>query len=245
MIPRFHCPFPLSPGAQVDLPEAAGHHALKVLRLRPGDAVMLFDGQGGEWQAEIVGAGRTARVALRAHLARECETPLHVTLVQALPAGDKMDWVVEKAVELGVAAIQPVAAQRSVIRLSAERMARRVAHWNAIAAAACAQCGRNRVPPVAAVLDLPRYLGGLGAADGIRLMLAPQAATGLASLPPPNGAIRLLVGPESGWTDDEIQAAQLVGFRTLRLGPRVLRCETAGLAALAALQTRWGDLAGE
>jgi 16S rRNA (uracil1498-N3)-methyltransferase len=241
MIPRFHCPFPLSPGAQVELPEQAARHALKVLRMKAGEHVILFDGNGGEWLAEILGGGGPARVALLHHDGREAESPLQVTLTQGLPAGDKMDWVVEKCVELGVAAIQPLAAKRSVIRLSAERMERRVAHWNAIAGAACEQCGRNRVPHVAPVLDLPQYLGKAMAQNALRLILAPGAETPLAALDKPAGPVILMVGPEGGWEEGELQAAQVAGFRPLRLGTRVLRTETAGAAALAALQAVWGD----
>lgn len=241
MIPRFHCPFPLSPGAQVELPEQAAHHALKVLRMQAGDAVILFDGRGGEWLAEIVGAGRTARVVLREFNDRDSESPLDITLVQALPSGDKMDWVVEKCVELGVAAIQPVAAKRSVIRLSAERMARRVAHWNGIASAACEQCGRNRVPLVAPVLDLPQYLAKAMAQNARRLLLAPEGSTSLQALGKPMEPVVVMVGPEGGWEEGELQAAQVAGFTTVRLGPRVLRTETAGAAVLAAMQAVWGD----
>lgn len=243
MIPRFHCPFPLAPGAQVNLPEQAAHHALKVLRMKAGDPVILFDGRGGEWRAELlkVSPGETARVALRDFSDRDCESPLHVTLVQGLPAGDKMDWVVEKCVELGIAAIQPVAAKRSVIKLSAERMARRVAHWNAIASAACEQCGRNRVPIVAPVLDLPQYLGGAKAQNARRLLLAPEGGTTLSTLAKPAEPVVVMIGPEGGWEDGEMLAAQAAGCVAVRLGPRVLRTETAGAAVLAALQARWGD----
>lgn len=244
MIPRFHCPpshCTLGPGAQVELPGEAAHHALKVLRMKAGDALILFDGNGGEWRGEIVGAGRTARVAVHDFLARECESPLAVTLAQALPSGDKMDWVVEKCVELGVAAIQPVAAKRSVMRLSAERMERRVAHWNLVARAACEQCGRNRVPAVAPVLDLPQYLGMAKGQNALRLLLAPETGTALRALARPSDPVILLVGPEGGWEDGEMQAAQAADFQALQLGPRVLRTETAGMAALAALQAIWGD----
>lgn len=243
MIPRFHCPFPLAPGAQVDLPEAASRHALKVLRMKAGDSVILFDGQGGEWRAELlkVSAGGTARAALRDFSARDCESSLQVTLVQALPAGDKMDWVVEKCVELGISAIQPVAAKRSVVRLSAERMARRVAHWNAIAGAACEQCGRNRVPAVAPVIDLPQYLGGAKAQNARRLLLAPAGGTALNTLEMPVEPVVIMIGPEGGWEEGELLAAQAAGCVAVRLGPRVLRTETAGAAMLAALQARWGD----
>jgi len=246
MIPRFHCPpsaCTLAPGAQVDLPEATAHHAVKVLRMKAGDALILFDGVGGEWQGELakVGPGRTARVALKAFVAHDRESPLAVTLAQALPAGDKMDWVVEKSVELGVAAIQPLAAKRSVIRLSSERMERRLAHWNHIACAACEQCGRNRVPTVAPVLDLPQYLALAKAQNALRLVLAPGAGATLRDLPRPDRPAILMVGPEGGWEEGELQAARTAGFQAVALGPRVLRTETAGAAALAALQALWGD----
>jgi len=245
MTPRFYCPFPLAPGAQVELPGQAAHHAMKVLRMKAGDTVILFDGRGGEWRAEILGAGRScqcaARVALREFNDRESESPLDITLVQGLPSGDKMDWVVEKCVELGVTAIQPIAAKRSVIRLSAERMAKRVAHWNAIAAAACEQCGRNRVPQVAPVLDLPQYLGVAKAQNAMRLLLAPAAGKALRTLDKPAGAVLVMVGPEGGWEEGEILAAQAAGFASLSLGPRVMRTETAGAAVLAAMQAAWGD----
>lgn len=246
MIPRFHCPpsiCALAPGAQINLPEQAAHHAIKVLRMKAGDRVILFDGRGGEWQAELlkVSPGDTARVALRDFSDRDSESPLQVTLVQALPSGDKMDWIVEKCVELGIAAIQPVTAKRSVIKLSAERMARRVAHWNAIASAACEQCGRNRVPLVAPVIDLPQYLAEAKAQNARRLLLAPEGGTALNALENPVEPVVVLIGPEGGWEEGELLAAQAAGCMAVRLGPRVLRTETAGAAALAALQARWGD----
>lgn len=242
MIPRFHCPAALSPGAQIDLPARAAHHAVKVLRLRDDAPLVLFDGRGGEWRARLkVGAGGTARARLEEFVARDSESPLAVTLAQALPAGDKMDWVVEKCVELGVATIQPVAAARSVSRLTAERMARRVAHWNAVAVAACEQCGRNRVPVVAPVLDLPQYLAQAKAQNAVRLLLTPEAGASLRELPRPEGAVLAMVGPEGGWEEGEILAARAAGFRPLGLGPRVLRTETAGAATLAAMQALWGD----
>jgi 16S rRNA (uracil1498-N3)-methyltransferase len=246
MIPRFHCPpsaCALAPGAQVELPDAAAHHAVKVLRMKAGDPLILFDGTGGEWQAELakIGAGRTARVALKAHVPRECESPLAVTVAQALPSGDKMDWVVEKCVELGVAAIQPLAAKRSVIRLSEERMARRLAHWNHVASAACEQCGRNRVPAVDPVLDLPQYLALAKAQNALCLLLTPGADGALRDLARPAGPVVVMIGPEGGWDEGEMRAAAAAGFRPMSLGARVLRTETAGAAALAAMQALWGD----
>ncbi|MDP1957609.1 MAG: 16S rRNA (uracil(1498)-N(3))-methyltransferase [Rhodocyclaceae bacterium] len=235
----------MAPGAQVELPEQAAHHALKVLRMKAGDAVILFDGRGGEWRAEIVGAGTTARVALREFNDRESESPLDITLVQGLPSGDKMDWVVEKCVELGVTAIQPIAAKRSVIRLSAERMERRVAHWNAIAAAACEQCGRNRVPVVAPVLDLPHYLAQTREQNALRLLLAPGSGSTLSALPKPAtpliAKLIVMVGPEGGWEAAEMLAFDAAGATPIRLGARILRTETVGAAVLAAMQAIWGD----
>ena len=246
MIPRFHCPpephNALAPGARISLPETAAHHAVRVLRMQDGDPLILFDGKGGEWQATLkVDAGRTAHATLNAFSERDCESPLDITLVQGLPSGDKMDWVVEKCVELGVTAIQPVAAKRSVIKLNAERMVKRIAHWNAVAGAACEQCGRNRVPVVAPVLDLPQYLAVAKGQNALRLILAPAAGNPLKTLPRPALPIIAMVGPEGGWAEGEMLAAQAAGFQAVQLGPRVLRTETAGAAVMAALQAVWGD----
>ncbi|MBU1236030.1 MAG: 16S rRNA (uracil(1498)-N(3))-methyltransferase [Gammaproteobacteria bacterium] len=241
MIPRFHCPFPLAPGAHVDLPPEAAHHAIKVLRMDDGDAVALFDGRGGEWTGRLRRAGKTVTVALESFDDNDREPPLSITLAQGLPAADKMDWIMQKAVELGVAAIRPVACRRSVIRLSGERMERRVAHWQAVAVAACEQCRRNRVPEVAPLLDLPQFLGGSAGDNGLRLILEPEAGQRLAELPKPTGPVTLLIGPEGGFEDGELAAAASVGFQAVSLGPRVLRTETAGIAAIAAMMALWGD----
>ena len=241
MNPRFHCPFPLAPGAGVDLPEQAAHHAARVLRLGVGDALTLFDGRGGEWQASIVRLKPTVHVQLETYDATDREPPVRVTLAQCLAAGDKMDWVVQKAVELGVAAIQPLAARRSVVRLSAERQVRRVQHWQQVAIAACEQSRRNRLPTVAPVLDLAQYLARPARENELRLMLAPGSDQRLRDLPAPVGEVQLLVGPEGGLEGGEALAAASAGFRAVSLGPRVLRTETAGPAALTAVMTLWGD----
>jgi 16S rRNA (uracil1498-N3)-methyltransferase len=241
MIPRFHCPFPLAPGAVVDLPAEAAHHAARVLRLGEGDAVMLFDGRGGQWRARLAPGGKAVRAVLESFDDLEREPPLAVAIAQGLPAADKMDWIVQKGVELGAAAFQPVAARRSVVRLSGERMERRVAHWRGVAAAACEQCGRNRVPDVAPLLDLPQYLATPSADNGIKLLLAPVGGCRLAELPRPDRPVTLLIGPEGGFEDGETAAALSAGFRPVSLGPRVLRTETAALAALAAMMALWGD----
>jgi 16S rRNA (uracil1498-N3)-methyltransferase len=241
MIPRFHCPFPLAPGAVVDLPPEAAHHAGKVLRMGDGDRVTLFDGRGGEWTGHLKRAGRAMNVVLDTFDDTEREPPLAVTLVQGLPAADKMDWIVQKGVELGVARIRPVAARRSVIRLSGERMERRIAHWQAVAVAACEQCRRNRVPEMAPLVDLPHFLGEPLAPEELRLMLAPDADRRLTELPRPAGPVTLLVGPEGGFEEGEILAARSAGFQAVKVGPRVLRTETAGVVALAAMMALWGD----
>jgi 16S rRNA (uracil1498-N3)-methyltransferase len=241
MIPRFHCPFPLAPGATVDLPPEAAHHATKVLRMDEGDGVILFDGRGGEWFGTLRRVGKAMAVALESFDDTDREPPLFITLAQGLPAADKMDWIVQKSVELGVARIVPVACRRSVIRLSGDRMERRVAHWQAVAIAACEQSRRNRVPEVAPLLDLPQFLGGIAAQNAQRLVLAPEAGRRLAELPKPAGPVTLLVGPEGGFEDGELAAAVSAGFQAVSLGPRVLRTETAGPAALAAMMALWGD----
>jgi 16S rRNA (uracil1498-N3)-methyltransferase len=253
---------PLAAGTTVRLDADASHHALRVLRLAAGDAVELFDGGGLRWPGRLVDADpRAASVALGEPVDAATESPLAIGLAQGLPAGDKMDWVVEKAVELGVAEIQPLLARRSVMRLDAERAARKLAHWRRIAVAACMQCGRDRIPVIREPLALARWLdGGVGvpgagpavaapergdpAGPGdapLRLVLSPRGTDALATLAPSSGGVWLLAGPESGLADDEEARATAAGWRALRLGPRVLRTETAGLASIAALQARFGD----
>ncbi|MDO8930873.1 MAG: 16S rRNA (uracil(1498)-N(3))-methyltransferase [Rhodocyclaceae bacterium] len=241
MLPRFYVPAGLAPGADVDLPREAAHHALRVLRLGDGDAVVLFDGRGGEWSARLVRAGSSCRAALESFAASDRRSPLSVTLVQGLPAADKMDWIVQKGTELGVAAIQPVSARRSVVKLSGERRERRGQHWQQVAVAACEQCGLNRVPMVAPLLDLPQYLGMPAAENETRFLLAPGAERSLREMERPAGPVSLLIGPEGGLEEGEVRAAVAAGFKPLSLGPRVLRTETAGMAALAAMMAIWGD----
>jgi len=241
MIPRFFCPFPLHPGAHVELSADATHHALKVLRVDAGDTAILFDGRGGQWRATLQPAGKSLRATLDAFEDTDREPALDLTLVQALPASDKMDFVVQKAVELGVRRIQPVSAKRSVIKLAGERAERRVEHWRNIAIAACEQSGRNQVPSVAPILDLPQYLGMAAQQNGLRLICAPGVAVRLRELAIPEGPVNLLIGPEGGFEEGEILAARAAGFHAIGLGPRVLRTETAGLGAVAAMMALWGD----
>jgi 16S rRNA (uracil1498-N3)-methyltransferase len=246
--PRFHCPQPLAAGARFDLPERVAHHASTVLRLRRADEMTLFDGTGGEYRARIVASDRRrVSVELTDWSAVERESLLPVTLVQSLQAGEKMDLTVQKAVELGVARIVPVLSRRSVARLAGERAGRRLDHWRAVIVAACEQCGRNRLPELSPVEPLESWLLRPPPAGALRLMLAAGAAHSLQRVSPPLAGrpVELLVGSEGGLAAEEAQLAASSGFLPVRLGPRVLRTETAGLAALAAMQALWGDFKEE
>lgn len=241
---RDECPQLLSgAGQSLTLPRHIAHHAVRVLRLNVGDALVLFDGAGYEVPAVIerIETPQSVQVRLGQTEARSSESPLAVTLLQTLQAADKMDFTIQKAVELGVARIQPLAGRRSVIKLSGERKTKRVAHWQSIAIAACAQCGRNVVPEVADVVPMEEWLCTEGrCAAEQKLILAPAATQRLSDLPATQ-KILLLVGAEGGFAPEEEAAAAAAGFQPVGLGPRILRTETAGLAALAALQTLWGD----
>ena len=201
----------------------------------------LFDGRGGEYPARIERIEKDRVFAeLGAWREIERESPLAVTLVQAVQAGEKMDFTIQKAVELGISDIVPVESRRSVSRLSGERAAKRVAHWQGVVASACEQCGRNQVPLVTPLEKLDSWLARPAPADTLRLMLAPDAEATLANLPPTR-RVQILVGAEGGLDPQEIIAARQSGFQSVRLGPRVLRTETAALAALSAMQALWGD----
>jgi len=243
MPPRLFVDLALAADAVLALPERAARHA-QVLRLQPGDALTLFDGQGGEWSAQVAAMQRrSVQVQVIEHSARECELPIAVTLALAMPTNDRMDALVEKATELGAAAIVPLITERSVLRLAGERAERRQAHWQAIAVAACEQCGRNRVPGIHAVQTLTAWLAGLPRAmtGSTRLLLGWQGASPWPQAVARVGAgsvLSLLSGPEGGLSDAEQDLARLCGFAVASLGPRVLRADTAPLAALAALASR-------
>jgi 16S rRNA (uracil1498-N3)-methyltransferase len=234
-MPRFYCPLPLASGQAIDLPAGAARH-VQVLRLQPGARITLFNGEGGEFDATIERMGRSdVSVQVGAHDPVEREARHHVTLALGIPANERMDWLVEKATELGAAAIQPLVTERTVLRLGAERAAKRLAHWQGIAVAACEQCGRNRVPTILPVEELRGWLQRLPAAgDATRLVLALRAG----AQPLPDGfgtAVTVLSGPEGGLAPGEEEAAIHAGFRPVTLGPRVLRAETAPLAVLGRL----------
>lgn len=220
----------------IDLPAGAARH-VQVLRLQPGDALTLFNGQGGEWDARVQQMGRSAVSAqLLAHKDVERELAQHITLAVGMPANERMDTLVEKATELGAAAIQPLVCERSVLRLAGERAQKRQAHWQAVAIAACEQSGRTRVPAIAPVLTLAAWLATKPVLDGTAAyVLDPRAE---ASALQPAGEALFLSGPEGGLSDGEVQLAEAAGFNRVGLGPRVLRADTAPLAVLAHLSLR-------
>ena len=240
--PRVYHPENLQVGRDVTLNRAASHHLARVLRVAAGDPVVLFDGNGGEYRGVVRSSERDAvRVRSASYDAVERESPLRVGLAQVISSGERMDFTVQKAVELGVAWIQPLTARRGKVRLKDERAERRTAHWQRIAVAACEQCGRNRVPSVRPIADLTPWLGAITGA-AMRLVLQPGGERRLAQMTPADGEVIVLAGGESGFADEDLEAALLSGFAPVRLGPRTLRTETAGLAALAAMQALWGDL---
>jgi 16S rRNA (uracil1498-N3)-methyltransferase len=233
---------PLATGGEVPLPEAAAYHVARVLRLRAGAPLVLFDGSGADFRGEIVAVeGDRVHVRVGDRSTGLRESPLAITLVQAVSRGERMDWTLQKATELGVRRIQPVLSARSVVRLDDRQAARKLRHWQAIVAGACEQCGRSVLPEVRAPLELARFLAE-SPREGQRLVLSPTGPASLAGLASTAARVELLIGPEGGLDDAELDAAARAGFSPVRLGPRVLRTETAGIVALAVLQALWGDL---
>jgi len=244
-MPRFFINAPLPSGDTITLPAEVAQHA-RVLRLQAGGAITLFNGTGGQYQASIVSMGkRDVQVRIEAFCATEAEPPYSLTLAQGIAENSKMDWLTEKAVELGAARIVPLTTTRSVVRLTGERTAKRQAHWQRIVQAACEQCGRNRLPEVAPVQDFHAWLDAMPEAlvdNETRILLSPRADMAFNALPQqaPQGRVIVLVGPEGGLLPEEEALAQARGFIAIGLGPRILRTETAGIALLAALAARWG-----
>jgi 16S rRNA (uracil1498-N3)-methyltransferase len=238
---RVYVPSALAPDTEQLLPRTAADHLLKVLRLRAGAELTLFDGRGGEYAARLIGNERgAARVAVGARDPIERESPLAVTLLQGLVRGERMDLIVQKATELGACAIVPLTTERCVVRLDAAQTARRLAHWQAIAISACEQCGRNTLPQIGPPTALSRV--DELALSGARLLLEPQGRQTLSGALLGHTEVAVLIGPEGGFSDAEVEDALDDDFVPCRLGPRVLRTETAPLAALAALQLLAGDL---
>jgi 16S rRNA (uracil1498-N3)-methyltransferase len=241
---RSHVDQPLAVGQRITLPEDSSAHLLRVLRLAPGDAVTLFNGDGHDYTARLLTAakrGAEAEITGRQPVPRE--SPLRITLVQGVARGEKMDLVLQKATELGVEAFTPVVTERTEVKLDADRAEKRMAHWRGVVAAACEQSGRAVLPRLSQPTALATYAGAETA--DIKLVLDPTGDVGLAAVSPLAGqSIALVVGPEGGLSERDLATLRAAGFRGLRLGPRILRTETAGLAAVAALQALYGDLRG-
>ena len=239
---RVHVPEPLTAGRRHTLEGDAANHIARVLRLKPGDPLTLFDGRGGEHAGRIEEFRKGAVIVAvgdRATAARESRLPL--TLAQGVSRGERMDWVVQKATELGVTQILPVLTERSVVKLDASQAERKRLHWRGVAVAACEQSGRDRIPDVAIPLELHDVLAGVDSRDTC-LLLSPAATQRVKDLKAPAGRIFVLIGPEGGLAESEQRAALDAGFAAVRLGPRVLRTETAAVAALTLLQHQFGDL---
>ncbi len=239
-MPRFYCPLPESD--RYSLPADAAHHASRVLRLRAGDAVQIFDGIGHECHGVIDEiSGKQVFITDIRRVDTDRESSLKTILAQGLSSSEKMDWVIQKATELGVTEIQPLATERSVAKLSPERAAKRTEHWQQITISACEQCGRNVLPLIHPPLEITAWLQQMKGSEHTRYILLPEGSKSLKEQPKPQGAAVLLIGAEGGFTQAESDTALLCGFTPIRLGARVMRTETAAVAGLAALQTLWGD----
>jgi 16S rRNA (uracil1498-N3)-methyltransferase len=240
-IPRIFCHEPINANSHMALDTNAARHVGRVLRMGSGDELVLFDGIGGEYPARIVAADkREIQVECGERIDVECESPLEITLAQGISKGERMDYTIQKAVELGVTHIVPINTERSVVNLRGERLDKRIDHWRGVIISACEQCGRNTLPQLLPMMNLSEWL--LQPVKGAGLLLDHRATMGINTLQLTEAACTLLIGPEGGLSEVERAAAQREGYRGMRLGPRVLRTETAALTALAAIQSRWGDL---
>lgn len=239
---RCHVDTPLSVGTSLALPETAANHLARVLRLREGDGCVLFNGDGHDYDARLTAISKRGVVAdIVGARAIDNESPLRVILLQGIARGEKMDLILQKATELGVAAIVPVMAERTEVKLDAERTEKRVAHWRSVIASACEQSGRARLPSLSAPASLADAARDVGT-GATKLTLDPTGDVALATVEIASGAVVVAIGPEGGWSPRDRDTLSAAGFTGLRLGPRILRTETAGLAAIAALQSRFGDL---
>ena len=240
---RCYVDLPLSAGVEAKLPESAAAHLVRVLRLREGDECTLFNGDGNDYRARIASTGKREVVAQVLSAGPvDNESSLRITLAQGIARGEKMDLILQKATELGVAGFIPVLAERTEVKLDAERTEKRMAHWRSVIVSACEQSGRARVPGLMQPIPLG-HVGTVLADDAVKLTLDPLGDSTLAALATPAGRpVAIAIGPEGGWSSRDREILRVAGFSGLRLGPRILRTETAGLAAIAALQSRFGDL---
>ena len=241
-IPRIFLDVPLQQDSLVVLDENAARHVIQVLRLKKGAPLILFNGKGGEFEAVLddVSRGHVAVITGK-FINRDVESKLEIILAQGVSRGERMDYTLQKAVELGVTRVIPLITQHTVVNLKGDRRDRRVQHWQQIVNSACEQCGRSRVPKVEDLQEINLWLPASG--PGMKFILHHSAMEGISKFNEQNPPITLLVGPEGGFSDQELAAAQQAGFIPLQLGPRILRTETAALVALSVLQAKWGDLA--
>jgi len=239
-IPRFFIDMPLASDSEITLPDSVANHCARVLRLKVDAPLILFNGQGGEYHARLSHVEkRTVRAQLESLDPREAESPLQVIVAQGVSKGERMDYTVQKSVELGVSRITPIVAERTVVNLKGERAEKRRDHWQGVVVAACEQSGRNQVPVVDPLIDFRSWVNQ--PREGLKLVLHHRAPQDLRTLPQPSGPVTLLIGPEGGLSEQEIALAEQAGFISICLGPRVLRTETAALATLSLLQLLWGD----
>jgi 16S rRNA (uracil1498-N3)-methyltransferase len=238
---RIHCPGPLHTGATATLPPLSANHVSRVLRLRAGASLVVFDGVGNEFHAEVAAIDSDVSIAIGERVRGTPESPLNITLVQGVSRSERMDWALQKATELGVTTIAPVLTARSVVRLDDRQSAKKLDHWRNIVIGACEQCGRNVIPQILEPISFRDYVAQVPK-QGFRLVLSPTASSSLAGLNSMPNKVELLIGPEGGLDDDELERAQAARFVPVTLGPRVLRTETAAITALSVLQALWGDL---
>ena len=239
---RFYCPEKLALGAVINLPESTAIHAVRVLRMVEGDNAIIFNGDGHDYTCTLIAVNKNKVSAkVSASTLIENESPLTITLLQGISSGDRMDYTIQKAVELGVKSIQPIATERSVVKLNKERANKRLAHWQNVAISACEQSGRAFVPTVLEPMPLTQWLAENPFQNQCRIQLNPIGAKRLAELAIPDNSIQLLIGAEGGLSPNEIEIATINGFQSILLGPRILRTETAALAAIASMHSVWGD----
>ncbi len=240
-IPRIFLDAPLTARSSVSLPDDAITHIIKVLRLKAGASLIVFNGEGGEYMAVLDSTDRRqATVSISRHIHRNPESPLRVQLAQGISRGERMDYTIQKSVELGISRIIPIFTQRSVVNLQGQRLHKRRQHWQAVAQSACEQCGRNLLPEVASPQQFDEWVTSTG--PGMKLLLDAESSTHINDLYAPDGVITLLVGPEGGLGNSESEQARSCGFTGISLGPRILRTETAALTALAVMHSIWGDI---
>lgn len=238
-IPRLHVADLTTSMDSIQLSEDRSHYLSRVLRLGPGDKLRVFDGQGSEFEATVQGGGRSATIIqIGRRIEALAESPLAITVAQGLCRGDRMDWVLQKGTELGVQSFQTLTTARSTVRLGGNRLEKRMRHWQAVVVSACEQCGRATVPRVSEPAAVGTYLGEL---EGQAMYLDPKSPDRVRDLQLSTRSLVLMVGPEGGFTEDERQLMKAQGIRGINLGPRILRTETAGLAVISALQSRFGD----